>query len=198
MRENIKIKLLQNMLKAVTEKYDEFIREQNELLKITYRKATRDPLTGLYNRQFLLDYLEKAIEKTLRERNKSLLVFIDVDNLKCINDSFGHDMGDKILSIFAKLLQKHFRTYDILARIGGDEFIIFTESDKIDAIKERLLKIKRDLEKEIPAKRCNLSFSFGIVKIPDEVKSVSEILKLADYRMYQNKKKKKLDLGQSN
>lgn len=191
MRENIKIKLLQNMLKAVTEKYDEFIREQRKLLKITYRKATRDSLTGLYNRQFLFDYLEKAIEKTIRNGSKAFLIFIDLDNFKCINDSFGHDVGDEVLFKFANLLRKYFRKYDILARIGGDEFVIFTECNKIDPIKDRLLKIKEELEKEPYAKSCNLSISFGIATIPDEAKDTNEILELADYRMYEQKHRKK-------
>ena len=190
MRENIKIKLLQNMLKAVTEKYDEFIKEQKELLKITYQKATRDSLTGLYNRQFLFDYLDKAIEKILRNNEKAFLIFIDLDNFKCINDSFGHDAGDEILSKFANLLRKHFRKYDIITRIGGDEFVIFTECDQLDTIKNRLLKIKEELEKEPFAKRCNLSMSFGIATIPNEAKDTNEIIELADYRMYKQKHKK--------
>ena len=179
------------MLKAVTKKYDEFIEQQKELLKITYCKATRDPLTGLYNRQFLFDYLEKAIEKAIRNNSKASLIFIDLDNFKCINDSFGHDIGDKILVNFANLLRKHFRKYDIIARLGGDEFIIFTETSDLNTISARLLKLKKDIETEPYSKKCNLSLSYGITLIPDEAKNIKEIIELADQRMYKQKHRKK-------
>lgn len=191
MRERIKIRLLQNMLKAVTKKYDEFIEQQKELLKITYRKATRDPLTGLYNRQFLLDYLEKAIEKAIRNNSKASLIFIDLDNFKCINDSFGHDIGDKILVNFANLLRKYFRKYDIIARLGGDEFVVFTELNNLHILNERLDKIRKDFESEPILRKCNLSFSYGITLIPDEAKNIKEIIELADQRMYNQKHRKK-------
>ncbi|WP_051754578.1 GGDEF domain-containing protein [Thermodesulfobacterium commune] len=195
MREEIKIKLLQNLLKEVTKKYDSILYLKEQKLKDTYLMAIKDELTGLYNRYYLKDYLVKLIEKLKRNKNNKLfLIFIDLDNFKLINDTYGHNKGDNVLKEVAEILTANFRKYDIISRYGGDEFIVLLESNE-DPTK-RINALRQNIEEIF--KEFNLSFSYGISIFPDDIENINmptqEIIKLlieiADKRMYEEKTKK--------
>lgn len=195
MREEIKIKLLQNLLKEVTKKYDSILYLKEQKLKDTYLMAIKDELTGLYNRYYLKDYLAKLIEKLKRNKNNKLfLIFIDLDNFKLINDTYGHNKGDNVLKEVAEILTANFRKYDIISRYGGDEFIVLLESNE-DPTK-RINALRQNIEEIF--KEFNLSFSYGISIFPDDIENINmptqEIIKLlieiADKRMYEEKTKK--------
>lgn len=196
MRKDIKIKLLQNLLEEVTKKYDYFLYLKEEKLKNTYLMAVKDNLTGLYNRHYIEDYLMTSIERLKRIKNdKIFLIFIDLDNFKPINDIYGHNKGDTVLKEVADILTKNFRKYDLMARYGGDEFIILFESDE-----SPIKKINNTREKiEENFKKFNLSFSYGISIFPDDIedinmeaqKIIEKLIEIADKRMYEEKKKRK-------
>ncbi|HAA84672.1 MAG TPA: hypothetical protein DCE01_07825 [Thermodesulfobacterium commune] len=195
MREEIKIKLLQNLLKEVTKKYDSILYLKEQKLKDTYLMAIKDELTGLYNRYYLKDYLVKLIEKLKRNKNNKLfLIFIDLDNFKLINDTYGHNKGDNVLKEVAEILTANFRKYDIISRYGGDEFIVLLESNE-DPTK-RINALRQNIEEIF--KEFNLSFSYGISIFPDDIENINmptqEIIKLlieiADKKMYEEKTKK--------
>lgn len=196
MRKDIKIKLLQNLLEEVTKKYDYFLYLKEEKLKNTYLMAVKDNLTGLYNRHYIEDYLMTSIERLKRIKNdKIFLIFIDLDNFKPINDIYGHNKGDTVLKEVADILTKNFRKYDLIARYGGDEFIILFESDE-----SPIKKINNTREKiEENFKKFNLSFSYGISIFPDDIedinmeaqKIIEKLIEIADKRMYEEKKKRK-------
>ncbi|MBZ4682482.1 GGDEF domain-containing protein [Thermodesulfobacterium sp.] len=195
MREEIKIRLLQNLLEEITKKYDSILSLKEQKLKDTYLMAIKDELTGLYNRYYLKDYLAKLIEKLKRNKNNKLfLIFIDLDNFKLINDTYGHNKGDNVLKEVAEILTANFRKYDIISRYGGDEFIVLLESNE-DPTK-RINALRQNIEEIF--KEFNLSFSYGISIFPDDIENINmptqEIIKLlieiADKRMYEEKTKK--------
>lgn len=195
MREEIKIRLLQNLLEEITKKYDSILSLKEQKLKDTYLMAIKDELTGLYNRYYLKDYLVKLIEKLKRNKNNKLfLIFIDLDNFKLINDTYGHNKGDNVLKEVAEILTANFRKYDIISRYGGDEFIVLLESNE-DPTK-RINALRQNIEEIF--KEFNLSFSYGISIFPDDIENINmptqEIIKLlieiADKRMYEEKTKK--------
>lgn len=193
MREDIKIKILQSLLDEVTKKYDYFIAHQEKIYKQTYEMAVKDHLTGLYNRQYFEDYGVNLIKKGLREDRDFSLVFIDLDNFKPINDNFGHAKGDEVLQKVAKVLKQIFRDYDIIARVGGDEFVIIVENL---LSKERIEEIRKEFEEAF--KNFELSFSYGMANLKEidsessnEDEILNLLLNLADRRMYEEKIKRK-------
>jgi len=193
MRENIKIKLLQNLLSEITKKYDEFIESQEDQIEKTFQKAIKDPLTNLYNRLYFFEYVQKFFKKSRRKDIKAVLIFLDLDNFKNVNDTLGHKMGDKILSDIAQILKEIFRDYDMVVRYGGDEFIIFTEieKNKKESLNLLLENFKERLEKKFS--RYLISVSYGISIFPEDAKDIKRLIEIADERMYQQKKLKKKD-----
>lgn len=159
------------------------------LLEMLKEKAIYDSLTEVYNRDFVLTYAENEIEKIKSGEEKNIiLVFIDLDDFKKINDAYGHDKGDEVLSRISKILKESFRSSDIVGRIGGDEFLVIVHSINKKAIEDKLEQIRAHIEKKF--KEFNISISYGIVSIPQETGDLQEALRLADKRMYDMKFRK--------
>jgi diguanylate cyclase (GGDEF)-like protein len=179
------------MLEEVTKKYDYFISQQDEKIKRTFDMATKDPLTGLYNRQYLSEYAKQAIDRTKRHDSNLILIFIDIDNFKYVNDNFGHEEGDKVLKRVGDIFRKSFRKYDVLVRYGGDEFIVFLEEKKYNEteIMKNLDQLVQRIEKSLG--KFKISASYGCSFSPKEADNIQDLIKLADERMYSQKKKKK-------
>jgi len=180
-----KMEVIRNVTK---EKDDEVqLLEQKKLLEY---QATHDALTGLYNRAALQERLEEALSHSKREQTKTALLFIDLDRFKEINDSLGHDIGDKVLIEIAKRLQSKVRKEDVLARLGGDEFMIIVENiknkDDIGFLASKLVKAF-EAPLEIEGYKLYLSCSIGISIYPDDGEDVSSLLKFADSAMYKAK-----------
>ena len=194
MREKIKIKLLKNLLEEITKKYDDFIAIQQDEIEQNFEKAIKDPLTGLYNRLYFLDFAKKSFERAKRKDRNIVLIFLDLDNFKYVNDNFGHKNGDEILKNTANILKDIFREYDMVVRYGGDEFIVFAEIDKSDKKHiEKLLESFRDrLEQKF--KKYTISASYGIAIFPNDIDDINSLLDIADKRMYKQKRCKKAHL----
>jgi len=122
------------------------------------------------------------------------LIYLDIDDFKHINDTFGHKEGDEVLKEAAKLFQSTLRKMDIICRIGGDEFLlIFLEDSLNDApfIRGRLNKSLKKLNQKL-AKPYEIDFSIGLsVYEPSNPLSIEELIRIADENMYEEKKKKK-------
>ena len=193
MREDVKIKILQNLLEEITKKYDYFISIKDRIYKETYEMAVKDSLTGLYNRYYFEDLSLKLIKKAVRENRDFSVIYIDLDNFKPINDNYGHSKGDEVLKDVAKIFKENLRDYDIIVRLGGDEFIIVWENGKVESKIEEVRKHFEEVFKDY-----NLSFSYGIASIKDididglaEDQILSLLLEIADKRMYEQKMKRK-------
>ena len=157
--------------------------------KILYH-AHYDGLTGLPNRTLAFDRLEQSIQLSKRSNNKVVLIFIDLDNFKNINDTLGHDYGDLLLKETATRLQTIVRKSDTVARLGGDEFIIIlsqiTNEEYIDKVAEKIIGtfqepiITKDSE-------CKITASLGISICPDNGLDRHNLLRAADLAMYYSK-----------
>jgi len=152
-----------------------------------------DSLTGACNRGYGLGLLSRELKFARRRKTLFLLVYIDIDDFKNINDTFGHGEGDQVLKKVVKLLKSTLRDIDIICRMGGDEFLlIFPESSLNDAplIRERLNKNLEKLNQTLN-KSYNIGFSIGISCYnPDHPQSIDELISIADENMYKEKKKK--------
>ena len=159
----------------------------SNFLPLLMEQARLDSLTGLYNRHYLWAKLQEYVQK----KRDVFLVLLDLDELKVINDRFGHKMGDDVLKKLASLLRQEIRSQDLAFRYGGDEFIIvFPDTTLKDAraIMERLHK--RVLEDPFLSSLA-ISFSYGMSDLK-EVRDPEEALMIADKDMYRNKRFKKM------
>jgi len=156
--------------------------------------ATHDSLTKLANRQKFDIQLNEALHRSHRIGNRVLLINIDLNKFKPINDNFGHDAGDIILQHVAKQLTSTLRTDDLAARIGGDEFaIILQGSYNISDIDALMTRLSSKLKTPVDYKNMELSVSasIGIASYPDQTKTEDDLRKAADVAMYAAKKKHK-------
>jgi two-component system cell cycle response regulator len=157
--------------------------------------SVTDELTGLYNRRGFFTLAEQELKTANRQKRKIYLIYADLDNLKEINDAFGHLAGDLILIETAKTLRETFRQSDIIARIGGDEFIVIlvgTNRSDAESVASRLQK-NIDIHNQKIINNHNLSISFGIACYdPEFPSSIVELLNYADKSMYVHKKYKNL------
>lgn len=155
--------------------------------------STTDELTGLANRRGLLQHLYRTISRVRRHREKALVGFFDLDDLKRVNDTYGHEAGDAVLLHLAGLLKKNIRSSDFAARVGGDEFVVILERAGLRSGGARLGVI-RDLIESHPARYRGVSIpvrvSLGSAELDGDT-GVNEILAAADDSMYADKDARK-------
>jgi len=152
-----------------------------------------DELTGLYNRRGFMTLGEQQMKIANRIMNRLVLIFADIDGMKWINDTFGHHEGDAALIEITNILRKTFRESDIIARIGGDEFVILAiETDESnDTLLIERLKEHLDEHNEKRERSCMLMLSIGIAHYdPDHPSSLAELMEQADALMYMQKREK--------
>jgi diguanylate cyclase (GGDEF)-like protein len=140
-------------------------------LRETLREQSiRDPLTGLFNRRFLQESLDKELQRAKRKQRSLSLIFIDLDHFKHFNDVFGHEADDYVLQSMADIFRTHFRAEDIICRYGGEEFaVILAEASTEDAFKraEALRLAIRDLKLVHRGKLLDpVTLSIGIAGFP--------------------------------
>lgn len=175
----------------------EFIQENIQLAitsQLSYleksRLALTDYLTGVYNRLYLTEQFNFVLEKATRYNEHFCVAVFDIDDLKQINDTFGHLIGDQVIKEIANVLLRSIRRSDILARYGGDEFIsINFMTNTADLVKK--LNIITEKIKNNPwiahDQKIAMSFSFGVASFPEDGKTYNELLQVADRRMYEDK-----------
>ncbi|MCX8021194.1 MAG: sensor domain-containing diguanylate cyclase [Syntrophorhabdaceae bacterium] len=150
-----------------------------------------DELTGLQNRRGFFTLAEQQIKIAERMKKNMLLFFIDLNKMKQINDTLGHQGGDRALKDLAKVLKEVFRESDVVARIGGDEFAVLaldTSDESQDTLTKRLYK-HLDALNSSKGRDYILSISVGVARYdPKNPSSLSELMALADSRMYEQKR----------
>lgn len=155
--------------------------------------AEHDSLTGLPNRSQLLKKIDEKIELSDKTNQHFTICFIDLDKFKPVNDNYGHHAGDMLLKHIAKVLSDFVRKDDIVARIGGDEFVILFDSLK----DSHDIKIMQKRLQELPKKHpllysqddiIEFGFSLGLASYPQDATNAQELLKLADKAMYISKR----------
>ena len=171
----------------------EDITERKQLEKKLHALSITDELTGLYNRRGFLTFTQQPLKLAERTKREMLLFFADLDRMKWINDTFGHQEGDNALIEVAMILKETFRESDIIGRMGGDEFaVLATEVSKSTPriLKERLRNCI-DSRNRLTARHYKLSLSIGLVQYnPENPCSVDELIARADALMYEEKRRK--------
>jgi diguanylate cyclase (GGDEF)-like protein/PAS domain S-box-containing protein len=154
-------------------------------------QSIRDPLTGLYNRRFMQESLDRELLRARRTNRPFTVMFIDIDHFKRFNDSFGHDAGDLVLQVFANTLVNHFRGGDIICRYGGEEFaLVLPDSSLKDA--ERRANDLRVQVKKLSINHRNtilepITFSVGLAAFPEHGSTAEELFRVADKCLYGSK-----------
>ncbi len=159
----------------------------NKLNKELKKLATIDPLTKLYNRSFMENKIEEAISLFKRKDMPISFLFLDVDNFKKINDTYGHSFGDKVLKQVAQLIRNSLRKEDLAFRYGGDEFcVLFINTGLEEAVRvgQRLLE---KIKKYAREKRLDIGISGGCIQITTTLSTPDDIIKKADKVLYKAK-----------
>jgi diguanylate cyclase (GGDEF)-like protein len=153
--------------------------------------STTDPLTDIYNRRFINEFLIKEIERSSRLNKQFSIVMCDIDDFKDINDTCGHISGDKVLQSISYVIKANIRKLDIVGRYGGDEFIIIlpdTDCDTASLVIERIRQKIENIEiSELSRKRIKVTASFGIATFPSNGMTSDDLLLSTDERLYQAK-----------
>jgi len=172
--------------------FSQALLSQIERIKKIRSLSAEDELTGLYNRRYFIKELIMESLSCDRYGGKFCLAFFDMDNLKLLNDFYGHSMGDKAIRMIARAIKDNIRKTDVPARLGGDEFAVIFKNCSKEDIENRIENIKKlieeESEKQLPKK---IRVSCGVAVYPDDTKSLDELLKIADMRMYEEKLKNK-------
>ncbi len=162
-----------------------------KLLKIAQEASIKDHLTGLYNRRFLQEILNKEFYFHFRKKQPFSIILLDLDDFKKINDVWGHLIGDKVLKCVSEIILNSIRASDICGRWGGEEFLIILPSTTKNEALEVAKRIKNNLEKfklELEnGKFIKITASMGIAEAPKEAGSLMDLFKLVDKRMYRAK-----------
>ena len=161
--------------------------------EVSLSMALTDSLTGLFNRRYLTVHLEKLLEQPPEQRKPMAVLMFDIDHFKSVNDTHGHAVGDEVLKIFSQRLQTRMRSFDLLARMGGEEFVAVL----VDITKERACYIAERLRNAIArdpmpvsneAGQLSITTSIGAAYLdPETTTSVDEALKRSDDLLYEAK-----------
>ncbi len=149
--------------------------------------ASTDAMTGTYNREWACRFLKRLTDR--QDDTAWSLVFVDIDNLKCINDRYGHAEGDAMIRNTVQMIQQNIRKQDAICRWGGDEFLVMMQAEEADChrVMEQILQglalVCQKTQETIP-----ISFSFGVSSIPrDSTQTLQALVEEADQKMYENK-----------
>lgn len=167
--------------------------EIEKLQAILREQAIQDPLTGLYNRRYMEESLKQEFARASRENHPFSVVMLDMDNLKTLNDKYGHAIGDVALKSLSKLLKDLTRTEDIVCRYGGDEFLIILHNAGEQVASARLREWNekaKDINIAHEGNHLQVSFSAGTASYPT-YKSIDELIRVADKGMYDKKVERK-------
>lgn len=165
-------------------------KELTETNKYLEEISNKDPLTGLYNRRYLINYLDSLINN--QQNNKFALLYIDANRFKAINDSYGHEIGDKVLCVLGKRFLDNCISNCTAFRIGGDEFAVlikdYPDKEYINEISEKILNIIQQ-SISIPPYFFTITASIGIALYPYDTKNRDLLMRYADIAMYEVKNK---------
>ena len=153
-------------------------------------EAIRDPLTGLFNRRYMQESLEREFNRALRYNHPVAVIMMDIDHFKSYNDRFGHIMGDVILKKLAALIMSTFRGEDITCRYGGDEMVIILPTATLPEARERAIDLTASLKSLFSDNlefKEEITLSIGIAIFPDHGFNAQEILTAADTALYRAK-----------
>ena len=154
------------------------------------RQATTDELTGLMNRRNIMKHLEEDLQRSVRLHEPLSIMIIDLDHFKIINDTYGHLVGDEVLKNVASVIMDSVRSYDIIGRIGGEEFLIISPGimlKEVLGLAERIRGKVSEADLVHEAARISMTVSIGVTTIEAEDLGMVSLLKRADRALYRAK-----------
>ncbi|GAB4249979.1 MAG: hypothetical protein Kow00129_10800 [Thermoleophilia bacterium] len=157
------------------------------------RLAHTDALTGLHNRRYLIQELERQVEMFKRYHHPFSLLMLDLDNLKWVNDNYGHAAGDAALKHLATIIRMNVRDVDLTFRFGGDEFMVLmpeTESTVVRPVAERIHDSLSRTKLKVDDSLITLNVSIGYSSCPDDGREAEELIQAADASLYRSKDQK--------
>jgi diguanylate cyclase (GGDEF)-like protein len=163
------------------------IRENERLFQEVQRLALTDQLTGLFNRHKLNDYLESEVERARRYGRPLSLIMLDLDNMKAINDTFGHSAGDAVLKLVADAIRDHVRRVDLPARIGGDEFLVLLPEAELDVAASVAKRVCGQIS-EASYMETEVSVSAGVGQWVKDYSTAQGFLHAVDQALYKAKR----------
>jgi len=161
-----------------------------QLFEKTVKASRFDSLTGLYNRQAFDETLEREINRAKRHEKELSILFLDLDDFKEVNDSFGHQTGDEVLKQVAKIVLNEKRSEDLAARYGGEEIVvIMPETYKVDSLVlgERIRQKVEEMRIDFKGHTVRLTISGGLASFPKNATDAESLLKCADNALYRAK-----------
>ena len=161
-----------------------FMIRLNRALQREKELARTDFLTGVLNARFFHELAQMEINRSVRYKRPFTLAFIDVDNFKTINDTFGHTTGDIVLRAIGMNIKTHLRRTDIVARVGGDEFVVLLPETNAQIAPVAISNMQRALLNEMNENGWSVTFSIGVLTLSDPRLSVDEMLGRTDQLMY--------------
>lgn len=147
------------------------------------RQASTDPLTKLYNRRYITDILQDETKRAKRQSNPFSVVMMDIDHFKSINDTHGHDVGDRVLQAVSKTIAAQLREVDVLARWGGEEFLILLRGTNLGGARQVAEKCRAALAAEAIEEQGQITASFGVAQGQND-ESVRDLVHRADIALY--------------
>jgi diguanylate cyclase (GGDEF)-like protein len=174
-------------VEAANQQLQAQIIEINLLQEKLREQAIRDPLTGCFNRRYLIETLEREFARALRDDYPISLLMIDIDHFKSINDTYGHKTGDEVLRLIGGILRGITRQSDIAARYGGEEFVLVLPNMALSTALQRAEEIRETFPRSCTScveKSYTLSLSIGAAVYPTHGKIYEEILDHADQALY--------------
>ncbi len=171
-------------------KIQDLFDSMHESVSMLYEAAIHDEKTGLYNNKFFETLLDMEIEKAKRGKQKLSLIIIDIDFFKKINDTYGHMKADELLKTLADVIKKHARKSDIVARFGGEEFIILLPETDLEKAKRFSLKLRNLVHSDKMLKKYKVTISGGITQFRNKNNDTKKKFKeRADKALYKAKEK---------
>jgi diguanylate cyclase (GGDEF)-like protein len=165
-------------------------------LELEVMRARRDPLTGLLNRRGFLEAARREVERSRRYGRPLTIAYLDCDDFKVVNDTRGHEAGDRLLRAIAGVMRASLRALDVPARLGGDEFVLLLPETSAREARDTLERLMVRLRIETTEQPWAVTFSVGVVTFVRPPASVESILHTADRLMYRAKQRGKSRLEQ--
>jgi diguanylate cyclase (GGDEF)-like protein len=192
--QNDAMSLYTEQLEGLVSERTQEIRETNDKLLVAYKnleiKATTDYLTGIANRSHFFDLATLEISRSFRDQHTFCVLIADLDNFKLINDDYGHMAGDAVLVNAAEMMQQALRDYDLIGRLGGEEFVMLLPETTLEQgllIGERMRKSVEEGTILFEGDTIGVTVSIGITTNHTEEKRIEEILSEADQALYEAK-----------
>ncbi|MDD2372201.1 MAG: sensor domain-containing diguanylate cyclase [Syntrophomonadaceae bacterium] len=165
--------------------------EEMEAKNKLNQQALIDPLTGIWNRRYMMKRIEEEEEKLKRHGGEACVAILDLGNLKMINDCFGHNAGDEVLKATANAITQSIRSMDTVGRYGGDEFIVLFPSTSPEEAQTALQRVNEEISKQRPpGVNIDVFADFGIACSPLDTPRLLDAINIADARMYNHKRER--------